>query len=287
MRDATSARLRSRDARRAARRRRRRGCATARHPGDPRVALRAGGFRAGSRQPRRGCSGRPASRGAALRARAEAPGGGDHDRRPRRRRARARHPRPQIRPRGVRARGRLGRADRGAHERRRVLRDAHGAPAAARRSRPHHGRHRAGLAALSRARADARQRPPLLHAGVDRASDQAARLPQAQPAPPALLGQPGLSDREREPPRDRVGAPPDQAPGAHAAGAREALPRAGHPGARHAGASRRRARATPRAAGARPPGPARHHRAGRPTVRGRPDPRVPGPVRRPLVARGR
>ncbi len=95
-------------------------------------------------------------------------------------------------------------ADRGAHRGRRLLRHADACSSCCAGRRPIPAGRRPRLAALPRARPDDRQRPALLHPRLDQARDPAARVPEAQPAAPALLRERGLSDREREPPGGRV-----------------------------------------------------------------------------------
>ena len=136
----------------------------------------------------------------------------------------------------------------GAEQSRRVLRRAH-APAAPRR-RPHgSARPRARQAALPRARPDDRQRPPVLLARVADGADPRARGPQAQPAPPALLRQPGLPARERVAPRDRHEPALDEGRRrASCVRRRPPPPRDDRARARHARAPAGGARAAPRAA---------------------------------------
>ena len=183
-----------------------------------------------------------------------------------------------ARPRGLPARGRLGRADRGAHARRRVLRDAHACSSCCARGHgTHPGRHRAGLAALSRARADARQRPPLLHAGVDQASDPGS-------SPTSSSTSSTCTSRTTRAFGSRARATRRSCRRHHltkrqvrdAAGARAALPRARHPGARHARApAPPRSRRTPSCrCPAHPDQLDITEPAARP-LRARPDPRVP------------
>ena len=234
-------RLAARCALDAARRRRRLAARPPDHPGAAASGTRARGVRAGSRS----------SRIVLLRAaRAEARLFARELKRPRGRRPRppARRHRADARlaatagsaARGYRLDGR-GRTLRIEARTRgwRLLRHAHGAPAASPRTAASPPARARDWSALSRARPDDRQRPRATTARPGSAGDQAAGLPEAQPAPPALLRQPGLSDRELEPPRDRVGAASDQAPGARASLAlRAGAAHQRDPRARHARPSR-------------------------------------------------
>ena len=134
---------------------------------------------------------------------------------PRRRRrgrslARPRRGRRPARPRGLspehREHGRDHR-DRGC---RRLLRHAYGAAAAA--PGEHDSRRRgARLAALSRARPDDRRRARLLHAGMDRAAHQGARLSEDELLPSAFQRRRGFRIESETHPGDRFRPAPDQA----------------------------------------------------------------------------
>ena len=201
----------------------------------------------------RGAGGRAARRGAPAggRPRQAPPGALRRAAAARGHRAGARRARPEAGEGGLPARGGRGAAHRGAHRRRRLLRHPQRRPAPAAEALDPGG-HGARLAALSRARPDARQRPQVLQPALAARPDPRARVSQAQPAAPALLGRPGLPHREPLASRDRVRPPSHEAPGEEPRGVRRRASHPRDPGDRHAGPHGRRPRRASRPSAGQP-----------------------------------